>query len=393
MFFIVFIAMLSILHGYVGWKIFSSLSLSSSYAVFGIILLAILTLLPVLPILFRYNGYESSFLDKLSLIGYTSLGFFTLSFVAFLSKDLLFKVWGFIFSYFSTDVKQQIALDADKREFIEKSLSIGILTLIGPTTAYGFYSARKGPTIINQDIYLKNLPDSFENFTIAQISDLHVGPTIKRSYVEKVVNQISNINPDLIAITGDMVDGSIDYLRKDLEPLSQMVANYGTYFVTGNHEYYSGAERWLDETDSMGFINLVNENKLITINDQSIALAGVTDYRAHQIIPSHKTNPKGALKGIKGDKVKILLAHQPSSIFKANEAGFDLQISGHTHGGQFWPFTYPTKKANPYLSGLHNHKGTQIYVNSGTGYWGPPLRLGVTAEITFFKFKRKLDTT
>lgn len=389
MFFIVFITLLGIMHGYVGWKIFSGLNLNSSFAIIGIILLAILTLLPVLPILFRYNGYESSLLDKLSLIGYTSLGFFTLSFVAFLSKDLLFKVWGFISSFFSADVKQQITLDVDKREFLEKSLSIGILSLIGPTTAYGFYSARKGPTIINQDIYLKNLPDSFENFTIAQISDLHVGPTIKKPYVEKVVNQISTINPDLIAITGDMVDGSIDYLRRDLEPLSQVVAKYGTYFVTGNHEYYSGAERWLDETDRMGFTNLVNDNKLITIKDQNIALAGVNDYRAHQIIPSHRSNPQAALKGINSKKVKILLAHQPSSIFQANEAGFDLQISGHTHGGQFWPFTYPTKKANPYLSGLHNHNGTQIYVNSGTGYWGPPLRLGVTAEITLFKLKKR----
>ena len=388
MFFIVFITLLGIMHGYVGWKIFSGLNLNSSFAMIGIILLAILTLLPVLPILFRYNGYESSFLDKLSLIGYTSLGFFTLSFVAFLSKDLLFKVWGFISSFFSADVKQQITLDVDKREFLEKSLSIGILSLIGPTTAYGFYSARKGPTIINQDIYLKNLPDSFENFTIAQISDLHVGPTIKKPYVEKVVNQISTINPDLIAITGDMVDGSIDYLRRDLEPLSQVVAKYGTYFVTGNHEYYSGAERWLDETDRMGFTNLVNDNKLITIKDQNIALAGVNDYRAHQIIPSHRSNPDGAIKGINKDKVKILLAHQPASIFKANEAGYDLQISGHTHGGQFWPFTYPTKQANPYLSGLHDHNGTQIYVNSGTGYWGPPLRLGVTAEITLFRLKK-----
>ena len=388
MFFIVFITLLGIMHGYVGWKIFSGLNLNSSFAMIGIILLAILTLLPVLPILFRYNGYESSLLDKLSLIGYTSLGFFTLSFVAFLSKDLLFKVWGFISSFFSADVKQQITLDVDKREFLEKSLSIGILSLIGPTTAYGFYSARKGPTIINQDIYLKNLPDSFENFTIAQISDLHVGPTIKKPYVEKVVNQISTINPDLIAITGDMVDGSIDYLRRDLEPLSQVVAKYGTYFVTGNHEYYSGAERWLDETDRMGFTNLVNDNKLITIKDQNIALAGVNDYRAHQIIPSHRSNPDGAIKGINKDKVKILLAHQPASIFKANEAGYDLQISGHTHGGQFWPFTYPTKQANPYLSGLHDHNGTQIYVNSGTGYWGPPLRLGVIAEITLFRLKK-----
>jgi predicted MPP superfamily phosphohydrolase len=389
MFFIVFLTALGLMHGYVGWRIYSDLSLNSSYGLITIILVVVFTLLPVLPIFFRYIGYETNLLDKFSFIGYTSLGFFLLSFLAFISKDLVIKSCEFISFFFPADLKQQVTLDIEKREFLQKSLNIGILTLIGPTTAYGFYSARKGPSIIHQTIFLENLPDSFENFTIAQISDLHVGPTIKKPYVEKVINQISNINPDLIAITGDMVDGSIDYLKKDLEPLSQMVANYGTYFVTGNHEYYSGAERWLDETNRMGFTNLVNENKLITINEQNIVLAGVTDYRAHQIIPSHKSNPKSALNGIKNGKVKILLADQPSSIFKANEAGYDLQISGHTHGGQFWPFTYPTKKANPYLSGLHNHNGTQIYVNSGTGYWGPPLRLGVPAEITLFKLKKK----
>ena len=389
MFFIVFLTALGLLHGYVGWRIFSDLGFNSSYALITIILVIIFTLLPILPILFRYIGYESNLLDKLSFIGYTSLGFFFLSFLVFISKDLAIKAWGVVSSFFPADVKQQVTLDLEKRAFLQKSLSIGILSFIGPTTAYGFYSARKGPSVIHQTIFLDELPDSFEDFTIAQISDLHVGPTIKKTYVEKVLNQISIINPDLIAVTGDMVDGSIDYLKKDLEPLSQMVAKHGTYFVTGNHEYYSGADRWLDETNRMGFTNLVNENKLITINEQNIVLAGVTDYRAHQIIPSHKSNPESALKGMKNEKVKILLAHQPSSIFKANEAGYDFQISGHTHGGQFWPFTYPTKKANPYLSGLHNHNGTQIYVNSGTGYWGPPLRLGVPAEITLFKLKKK----
>ena len=389
MFFIVFLTALGLLHGYVGWRIFSDLGFNSSYALITIILVIIFTLLPILPILFRYIGYESTLLDKLSFIGYTSLGFFFLSFLVFISKDLAIKAWEVVSSFFPADVKQQVTLDLEKRAFLQKSLSIGILSFIGPTTAYGFYSARKGPSVIHQTIFLDELPDSFENFTIAQISDLHVGPTIKKPYVEKVLNQISIINPDLIAVTGDMVDGSIDYLKKDLEPLSQMVAKHGTFFVTGNHEYYSGADRWLDETNRMGFTNLVNENKLITINEQNIVLAGVTDYRAHQIIPSHKSNPESALKGMKNEKVKILLAHQPSSIFKANEAGYDFQISGHTHGGQFWPFTYPTKKANPYLSGLHNHNGTQIYVNSGTGYWGPPLRLGVPAEITLFKLKKK----
>ena len=391
MFFIIFLTVLGLMHGYVGWHIFKGLDIKANYKILAIALVVIFTLLPVLPIAFRYIGYESSLLDVLSLIGYTGLGFFFLTFLLFITKDIVTKSWSVISSFFSSDIQQQLTIDLEKRQFLQKSLSIGILTLVGPTTAYGYYSARKGPSVINQTIFLNDLPDEFENFTIAQISDLHVGPTIKKPYVEKVLNQISIINPDLIAITGDLIDGSIDYLKKDLEPLSEMIANYGTYFVTGNHEYYSGAEKWLDETDRMGFTNLVNEHDLISINNETITLAGVTDFRAHQIIPSHKSNPKNALRGSKDQKVKILLAHQPSSIFKANEAGYDFQISGHTHGGQFWPFTYPTKKANPYLSGLHNHNGTQIYVNSGTGYWGPPLRLGVPSEITLFKLKKKVS--
>ena len=391
MFFIIFLTVLGLMHGYVGWCIFKGLDIKANYKILAIALVVIFTLLPVLPIAFRYIGYESSLLDVLSLIGYTGLGFFFLTFLLFITKDIATKSWSFISSFFPSDIKQQITIDLEKRQFLQKSLSVGILTVVGPTTAYGYYSARKGPSIINQTIFLNDLPDAFENFTIAQISDLHVGPTIKKPYVEKVLNQISIINPDLIAITGDLIDGSIDYLKKDLEALSEMIANYGTYFVTGNHEYYSGAEKWLDETDRMGFTNLVNEHDLISINNETITLAGVTDFRAHQIIPSHKSNPKNALRGSTDQKVKILLAHQPSSIFKANEAGYDFQISGHTHGGQFWPFTYPTKKANPYLSGLHNHNGTQIYVNSGTGYWGPPLRLGVPSEITLFKLKKKVS--
>ena len=391
MFFIIFLTVLGLMHGYVGWRIFKDLDINANYKILAIALVVIFTLLPVLPIAFRYIGYESNLLDVLSLIGYTGLGFFFLTFLLFITKDIATKSWSVISSFFPSDIQQQLTIDLEKRQFLQKSLSIGILTLVGPTTAYGYYSARKGPSVINQTIFLNDLPDEFENFTIAQISDLHVGPTIKKPYVEKVLNQISIINPDLIAITGDLIDGSIDYLKKDLEPLSEMIANYGTYFVTGNHEYYSGAEKWLDETDRMGFRNLVNEHDLISISNKTIALAGVTDFRAHQIIPSHKSNPKNALRGSTDQKVKILLAHQPSSIFKANEAGYDFQISGHTHGGQFWPFTYPTKKANPYLSGLHNHNGTQIYVNSGTGYWGPPLRLGVPSEITLFKLKKKVS--
>ena len=284
--------------------------------------------------------------------------------------------------------EQQI-VDESKREFIKKSVSIGIIGLTGSATAYGFYNARKGPKVIKEVIFLRNLPPEFENYKIAQISDLHVGPTIKKPYVEKVFDTIANVNPDMLAVTGELVDGSVENLKSELEPFKDMIAKDGTFFVTGNHEYYSGVDQWLDETNNLGFTNLLNSHQIIKKEDSGIAIAGVTDYRAHQIKSTHKTDPNKALLGLSESTLKIILAHQPASIFKVHEAGADLQLSGHTHGGQFWPFTYPTKWANPYLEGLHNHHGTQIYVNRGTGYWGPPLRIGVPAEITLFQLRKK----
>jgi len=236
---------------------------------------------------------------------------------------------------------------------------------------------------------LESLPESFNNFTIAQISDLHIGPTIKRPYVENVLDKISIHNPDLIAVTGDLVDGSVQHLRPELAPLKDMIAPFGTYFVTGNHEYYSGVDLWLDETDRLGMKNLINSNELISRSGDQIAIAGITDLKAHQIKPTHRSDPELALRSVPDNITKIVLAHQPNSIHSVHEIGADLQLSGHTHGGQFWPFTYLTKLANPYIAGFYDHYGTQIYVNRGTGYWGPPLRIGVPAEITLIRLKKK----
>ena len=184
------------------------------------------------------------------------------------------------------------------------------------------------------------------------------------------------------------MDGSVENLRSDLEPFKDMIAKDGTFFVTGNHEYYSGVDRWLDETDRLGMTNLINSNSIIEKQESKICIAGITDFRAHQIKNSHRSNPKKALNNVPNDIPKIMLAHQPNSIFSVNDSGADLQISGHTHGGQFVPFNFPTKLANAYLAGLYDHNGTQIYVNRGTGYWGPPLRLGIPSEITQFTLKR-----
>ena len=386
MFLIVVFTILWIIHGYVAWKVIPTLGLSSSHTMIGYILVFFLSILPILPILLRYSGNETRIIDRISLFGYTSLGFFVLSFLILLFKDL----FGHAITFAGYLMRSEDPIDDSKREFLKKSLTVGAIGISGLGTAYGFYSSRKGPSIISQDIFIESLPDEFENFTIAQISDLHVGPTIKIDYVDDVLTKIGHANPDLIAVTGDLVDGSVKHLSKDLQPFKDMVANHGTFFVTGNHEYYSGVDSWLDETDRLGMTNLINESRLISKQGKQIAIAGITDFRAHQIKSSHRSNPTKAIKSIDQGMTKIMLAHQPNSIHSVHDAGVDLQLSGHTHGGQFWPFNYPTKLANAYLAGHYDHDGTQIYVNRGTGYWGPPLRIGIPAEISLIRLNKKV---
>ncbi len=386
MFFIIAIGMLWIMHGYVAWRFIPTLGFSSSQTILAYTAVFILSLLPILPIALRMSGNESKLIDKFSFVGYTSLGFFTLSFFIFVAKDLVLQ----LIALLGHIIDEDNPFDNSKRDFIKKSISISMITLAGSATVYGFYSARKGPLIIKHDIYIKNLPEAYENFSIAQISDIHVGPTIKRPYVEDVLEKISHLNPDFIAVTGDLVDGSVKYLKSDLQPLKDMIAPYGTFFVTGNHEYYSGVDQWLDETDRLGMKNLINTNEIISKSGDEIAIAGITDLNAHQINLSHRSDPELALASLPKDIIKIVLAHQPNSIHAVHKVGADLQLSGHTHGGQFWPFTYPVKLASTYIAGYYDHFGTQIYVNRGTGYWGPPLRIGVPAEITLIRLKKKV---
>ena len=264
-------------------------------------------------------------------------------------------------------------------------MNAGIMAASGILTAYGLFESRRSPEIKKVLIPIKNLPDDLSGFTIAQITDIHVSPTIKRDWVKIIVDKVNRLSPDIIAFTGDLADGSVERLQNDVAPLSDLEAKYGKYFVTGNHEYYSGINRWINEIKRLGFTVLINEHRIIRHGKARIFLGGVTDYKGGQFYKSHASSPKAAIEGALPSDIKLLLAHQPKNIFSAAKAGFDLQISGHTHGGQFFPWNYVVCLDQPFVSGLHKFKNTQIYVNNGTGYWGPPLRLGVPSEITLLQ--------
>jgi predicted MPP superfamily phosphohydrolase len=266
---------------------------------------------------------------------------------------------------------------------VRETSAIGVISIALAATLVGLVNARRRARVVNVDVPLPNLPAALHGFSIAQISDVHVGPTIKRGYVDAIVDAVNALDADIIAVTGDLVDGSVKELREETRPLARLTAREGTFFVTGNHEYYSGAREWMRELEGLGINVLNNQHVVLQRGDAALVVAGVTDYSAHHHDPAQRSDPAAALRGAPAHAgARILLAHQPRTAPAAAAAGFDLQISGHTHGGQFWPWTWVVRFFQPFTAGLHSLNRLLVYVSRGTGYWGPPIRLGAPSEIT-----------
>jgi predicted MPP superfamily phosphohydrolase len=255
------------------------------------------------------------------------------------------------------------------------------------TIIIGVAQASMGPCVREVVVNLERLPKTFDGFRIVQISDLHVSSLIGRRYTKRVVDMANNLNADIVALTGDFVDGSVEMLRYRTDPLATLKSNYGRFFVTGNHEYYHNALEWIGEHRRHGTTVLLNEHKLIKRGDSSLAVVGTIDRAGKYFLSDHKEDIPTAIAGIPPETVKVLLAHHPNCYDEAASLGVDLQLSGHTHGGQFFPWQFVVKLVHKYSRGLYKHKGMHIYVNPGTGFWGPPIRSTVPAEITLLILK------
>lgn len=372
-------------YAYIGWRLVAPLRLPAPWNAAAWAALALLVLLPLLSSMLMRTA--EGLMDPFAWIAYVGLGFLSLVFTFLLLRDFGWlaalaagKLVAAAKGVFSG--ADPAPTDPARRKLLLEFTSVGVLAAAGAMTAYGVWQARRRPGIVAIGTPIANLPEAFEGFRIVQITDIHAGLTVKRDWIETVAAEVDLLSPDLIAFTGDLADGTVGHLRDDVAPLGALSAPHGKFFVTGNHEYYSGALPWVDEARRLGYDVLLNEHRVVERRGSSIVLAGVTDPTGGQFHPDHVSDPALALRGAPGGSVRILLAHQPRTILQTASLGVDLVLSGHTHGGQFFPWNLVAALAQPYIEGLHRRDGTWIYVSKGTGYWGPPVRLGARSEIT-----------
>ena len=376
-----------LLHAFIGWRVAPDLALLDP--TLGITLwtaLAVSALLMPMGMLARRVS-KPPLSTVLTWLGLLCMGLFSSLLVLTLLREVfLLAVWAAHGLW-----PQAVALQSLQ---INTAIALPVLALA--VTVMGFWNARRTATVVRIDVPIAHLPETLHGFTVAQISDIHVGPTIKTQYLQRIVDRVNGLNANLIAITGDLVDGSVADLTHHVAPLAQLRSTHGSFFVTGNHEYYSGAHSWIDALRALGIQVLMNEHVLIQhsidMQDPEPALmvvAGVADYSAHHFDEAHRSDPHKAIANAPEHAVfKLLLAHQPRSAAAAADAGFDLQLSGHTHGGQFWPWNLFVPLQQPFTAGLHKLEALWVYTSRGTGYWGPPKRFGAPSEITHLRLVR-----
>ena len=312
------------------------------------------------------------------------MGVMFLLLVAFVTLDTVrLVVW------LARRVSDGEALDPARRTLIARVLAAAATATMGGLAVFATRAVRTPIAVKRIDVSLSRLPRSHNGLAVVQITDIHVGSMIGATFIREIVAQVNALSPDIVAITGDLVDGSVEDLREAVAPLAGLHARHGVYFVTGNHEYFSGAAPWVAELSRLGLRVLANERVTIGEGADAFDLAGVDDHSAARFggLGAEEALSR-ALANRDATRELVLLAHQPRQFTDAIRHGVGLQLSGHTHGGQIWPFTFLVALSQPFVAGLHRRGDSQIYVSRGTGFWGPPMRLGAPAEITHLVLRR-----
>lgn len=365
----VVVTILGSVHGYVWARLVRDAAWSGPWGrLFGGGLVAMAASIPL-----AFVGMRSlprAINSPLSWVAYVWMGLLLYLFLFTLASDVVRGL---------ASVAGALPTDPERRQWLARATGATVAAVAGAVGLGGAANVARGFEVTRVRVPLARLPRARSGYRIVQMSDVHVGPTIGRELVEHVVREANALAPDMIVITGDLVDGSVEQLAHLVEPLRDLRASDGVYFVTGNHEYYSGADEWIAHLRTLGVRVLRNER--VPIGD-AFDLAGVDDLSARRALPGHGQDVARALAGRDPSRAVVLLAHQPKAVRDARANGVDLQLSGHVHAGQLVPFNWLVRLDQPFISGLHQVDETWVYVNRGTGYWGPPMRVGSRSELT-----------
>jgi len=373
-FFAIAILVLGGIHAYIWFRLVRATALPAPWRTIATIALIVLALsVPATLVLRRQPWFGVDILYQAAMIW---LGIAFILLFALLFGDIV-RLGVFI----ARKLGGHPPIDPERRVFLARLTGGAVAALTAAAAGAGAVEAAR-VRVKEVRVPLRRLPAALDGFTIVQITDVHIGPTLGKEFLETIVAQANALEPDVIAITGDLVDATVAEIGPTIEVLKDLRARHGVYFVTGNHEYYAGVHAWCRFLPKIGIRVLRNERVSIGEGDASFDLAGIDDFSAHDATDDHGPDLPRALAGRDPSRELVLLAHQPRAVKQAAELGVGLQLSGHTHGGQIWPWRYFVYLQQPFVAGLGREKDTWIYVSCGTGFWGPPFRLGAPPEVT-----------
>ncbi|AUI61218.1 metallophosphoesterase [Amycolatopsis sp. BJA-103] len=363
------IAVLALLFGVPWWTIVGSPELPAALEVLGTIVFAVAALAVPACMILGHGPWQR---DVAAKVGDLSLGLIWLLF----SLSVLGNVLRLVLSVSGVDSAAGI-------------VSGVVLVAFAALAAYGMVEARRVPRLKELDVVLPRLGAGLDGLRFAIITDTHFGPLNRTKWSEKVVEVVNELDADVVAHAGDLADGSVAKRAQQVAPLGKVRAKLGKFYITGNHEYFGEAQAWLDHMRDLGWEPLHNRHLPVSQGGDTLVFAGIDDPTgAASGLPGHGPDLPAALDGVAASTPVVLLAHQPKQVKQAAEAGIDLQISGHTHGGQIWPFHLLVRLDQPVLAGLSRHgERTQLYTSRGTGFWGPPLRVFAPSEITLLTLR------